>query len=442
MSASFIRDLNRTNSKLDKEETLKKILMAANLGSITSQRFLRLYSLTYNNFVVFGVRQIPETKGITGAKNPWNEFETLLVSLKNRLLTGNAARDAIADLSKKFDSDEWNEFCVAVLRRDLRIGCSDKTFNKVCKKTTYAIPSFGCQLATASEGRPQMKGQKRLDYKYDGCRALVVVSFPKEDKPVVTCFSRNGKVFENFGHIEAQVTEHAIVIRKQTGMTGGFVLDGEIMSSSFQALMTQARRKTNAQADDTIYNVFDIIPLDDFLAGKSANAQQTRLATLSKIEYILDKMDNVVLVKGILVDLDTAAGKDQMDRYFADALALGLEGIMVKDMSAPYECKRTTHWMKIKPVADYDLKVIQVVEGEGKYVGSMGALLCEGTDDGRLIRVSVGSGFSDEQRAEIWKNRKKAIGQTAVVLCDAVTQSNTGEYSLRFPRFKCFRDDK
>ena len=98
--------------------------------------------------------------------------------------------------------------------------------------------------------------------------------------------------------------------------------------------------------------------------------------------------------------------------------------------------------MKIKPVADFDLKVIQVVEGEGKYVGMMGALLCEGFDDGKLIRVSVGSGFSDEQRAEIWKNRRKALGQTVVVMCDAVTQSNTGEYSLRFPRFKTFRDDK
>jgi DNA ligase-1 len=225
-------------------------------------------------------------------------------------------------------------------------------------------------------------------------------------------------------------------------MTDGFVLDGEIMSSSFQALMTQARRQSGAKADDTVFHVFDIIPLADFRNGYWNTQQRKRLEILDKIAYVIDKMANVVLVKGILVDLDTAAGRDQMDRYFSNALALGLEGIMVKDMEAPYECKRSVHWMKIKPVADFDLKVIQVVEGEGKYVGMMGALLCEGTDDGKLIRVSVGSGFSDEQRAEIWKNRRKALGQTAVVMCDAVTQSNTGEYSLRFPRFKTFRDDK
>ena len=441
MAASFIRDLNKTNSKLDKVEVFKKTLMAAKLGSVTAQRFLRLAKATYNPFVVYGVRQIPETNGIVTGTNPWDDFEQLLDDLKTRKLTGNAARDAIANLSKQFDSAEWNEFCAAVLRRDLRTGCSESTINKVCKKTEYEVPTFGCQLATASAGRPEMRGKKRLDYKYDGMRVLLTVEF-NGDEAGITCYSRNGKVYENFTHIEEQVRENLKVIRKLTGMKEGFVLDGEIMSSSFQALMTQARRQSGAKADDTVFHVFDIIPLEDFRRGYWNAQQRKRLEILDKIAYVIDKMTNVVLVKGILVDLDTAAGRDQMDRYFADALALGLEGIMVKDMEAPYECKRSVHWMKIKPVADFDLKVIQVVEGEGKYVGMMGALLCEGFDDGKLIRVSVGSGFSDEQRAEIWKNRRKALGQTAVVMCDAVTQSNTGEYSLRFPRFKTFRDDK
>ena len=441
MAASFIRDLNKTNSKLDKVEVFKKTLMAAKLGSVTAQRFLRLAKATYNPFVVYGVRQIPETNGIVTGTNPWDDFEQLLDDLKTRKLTGNAARDAIANLSKQFDSTEWNEFCAAVLRRDLRTGCSESTINKVCKKTEYEVPTFGCQLATASAGRPEMRGKKRLDYKYDGMRVLLTVEF-NGDEAGITCYSRNGKVYENFTHIEEQVRENLKVIRKLTGMKEGFVLDGEIMSSSFQALMTQARRQSGAKADDTVFHVFDIIPLEDFRRGYWNAQQRKRLEILDKIAYVIDKMANVVLVKGILVDLDTAAGRDQMDRYFSDALALGLEGIMVKDMEAPYECKRSVHWMKIKPVADFDLKVIQVVEGEGKYVGMMGALLCEGFDDGKLIRVSVGSGFSDEQRAEIWKNRRKALGQTAVVMCDAVTQSNTGEYSLRFPRFKTFRDDK
>ena len=52
---------------------------------------------------------------------------------------------------------------------------SDKTINKICKKTEYEIPVFGCQLATNSENRPEMKGRKRLEPKLDGVRVLMRV---------------------------------------------------------------------------------------------------------------------------------------------------------------------------------------------------------------------------------------------------------------------------
>jgi DNA ligase-1 len=105
-------------------------------------------------------------------------------------------------------------------------------------------------------------------------------------------------------------------------------------------------------------------------------------------------------------------------------------------------CKRSDRWLKYKPVHDYDLTVIAVEEGTGKNTGRMGALVCEGVDQDKLIRVNVGSGFSDTQRQDYWDNRNKVVGQTAVILCDAITQNQDGGYSLRFPRFKTFRDDK
>jgi len=56
--------------------------------------------------------------------------------------------------------------------------------------------------------------------------------------------------------------------------------------------------------------------------------------------------------------------------------------------------------------------------------------------------VNVGSGFSDEDRDSYWNNQSAIIGRTAEILCDAVTQNQDGSYSLRFPRFDRFRDDK
>ena len=139
--------------------------------------------------------------------NPWDDFNLLLKELAQRGLTGNKAQDAIHAISERFDSDEWNNFCAPVIRRDLRAGISDKTINKICKKTDYEIPIFGCQLATNSEGRPEMKGIKRLEPKLDGVRVLMMV-IPSDFGDVTTVsYSRNGKIFENFKHIEDQISE-------------------------------------------------------------------------------------------------------------------------------------------------------------------------------------------------------------------------------------------
>jgi DNA ligase-1 len=69
----------------------------------------------------------------------------------------------------------------------------------------------------------------------------------------------------------------------------------------------------------------------------------------------------------------------------------------------------------------------------------MGAIICEGEDDGKLITVNVGSGFTDDNRDAYWTGRNKLLGMVAEVRADAITQNQDGTYSLRFPRFKGFR---
>ena len=66
--------------------------------------------------------------------------------------------------------------------------------------------------------------------------------------------------------------------------------------------------------------------------------------------------------------------------------------------------------------------------------------MTEGEDNGRLIRVNVGSGLSDSDRDEYWAERSNLLGHLVEVQADAVTQNQDGSYSLRFPRFLRFRD--
>ena len=47
--------------------------------------------------------KVPDTVGVTGAENPWSEFNELLIKLTKRELTGNAAHDAIEEMAYKFE---------------------------------------------------------------------------------------------------------------------------------------------------------------------------------------------------------------------------------------------------------------------------------------------------------------------------------------------------
>lgn len=449
MSATIIQQLNSSNSKKHKEAVLSEtLLMAEQMGSIVADRFLRLYNRCYDSFQTFGIKRVPETTGIANAECPWSEFDQLLDKLSARTLTGNAAIEAVDAMSLRFDSDEWNLLLRPVILRDLRVGCSEKTFNKVCKNTKYEIPVFSCQLATDSNNQPsKLVGRHRLEVKLDGMRVIAVVT-RKDGQTSVTLHSRNGKLLENFPHIEEQIRalsgELPAFLSGFTTVPSSFILDGEVMSTSFQELMRHAHRKGNAKTGDAVFNIFDCMPLDDFRRGYFNAQQHKRLRVLNDVAAKIKDRGFTALsfMTGIDVDLSDPAGHRTMREYADDAVAAGFEGIMIKSLDSPYECRRSTHWLKWKPVEDFDLQVVDVEPGTGKNEGKLGALVCTGVDNGRHIRVNVGSGFTDEQRQEFWDNQSEVIGQTAVVLADAITQNQDGGYSLRFPRFKTFREDK
>ena len=437
MAAGWIRDLESSDSRIHKEKTIEKALMAAKLGSADAQAFLFNCYQAYNPFYTFNVKQVPETEGLKNRPNTWPEFWALCEALRTRSVSGHAARDQIERVSQQFDSEEWNNLARRVLIKDLRCGISEKTLNKVLSKSEYRIPVFTCQLAQDSTDRPaKMKGIKRLECKLDGVRVLAVVT-----GGACTLYSRNGKEFANFPQIAEAILDQRKAFQWGRGTGGHFVLDGEIVGESFQKLMKQAHRKSDAKTDGMVYHIFDIIPLDAFKEGHCNMQQYKRIEWLESARGILsDETDCLRIMGGLEVDLDTAEGHDIMHRYAEDCVAEGFEGIMIKSLDAPYECKRSDFWMKWKPTISVDLEIVGFEEGTGRNENRLGAIICEGEDNDRRIRVNVGSGFSDALRDEYWASRDDLLGHLVEVQADAVTQNQDGTYSLRFPRFLRFRD--
>jgi DNA ligase-1 len=320
------------------------------------------------------------------------------------------------------------------LIKDLRCGVSEKTVNKVAKKLKldkYKVPVFECMLAHDSANHEKkIKGKKLLEPKLDGVRCLTVVDY---ESKTVTQYTRNGKVLENFKHITDALQGYMEEIGRS------YVLDGEVVSNSFQDLMKQVHRKDNVEATDAKLCLFDIIPLVEFKAGESIQGQRRRSNMLKTFENIFGDTGCIEIVPQTKVDLDTMVGQVEYKDYNKKIVEEGYEGIMIKDIDSVYQCKRSTAWLKMKPFIEVSLEVKDVEEGTGRNEGKLGAFICEGTDDGKKINVNVGSGFSDANRDEYWTNRTNIINQVVEVRADAVTQNQDGTYSLRFPRFLRFR---
>jgi len=422
-----IRSLEDHPSRLNKEAI---VLAEAEAGNDT---FFAGMRLAYDSMITFGVKKVPKHSGPDGQGLPWVAFAKLADDLATRRLTGDAAKKAIELCLAVATQAEWNDWYMRILTKDMRAGFTEGTVNRVTEKKfpQYAIPVFSCQLAHDSANHEsKVIGKKLIEVKLDGVRVITVV----RPGGRVDQYSRNGKELVNFPHVKEQLAKIAHCFSEP------MVLDGEIMSGSFQDLMKQIHRKSDAQAQDAVLNVFDILSLKDFEAGKSNRTQTERSAKLVAWKDLWAKeTPNIQVVGQELVDLDTAAGQTRYREINAQAIAGGYEGIMLKDPSAGYECKRSVAWLKLKPFIEVSLEVTNLEEGTGKNVGRLGALVCSGQDDGKDITVNVGSGFSDDIRDSIWSDSTSVIGQIVEVRADAITQNQDGTYSLRFPRFKGFR---
>ena len=428
----IIDRLEADNSRLAKEQIIQEAMEEE------LDEFFKGVRMALDPLYTFGVKQVPEkpeNEVISAQGLDWRNFSVLAEQLHNRVLTGHAARDAIILQMNVATAEQWNKFYRRILIKDLRCGVSEKTVNKVAKKVAprYSVPVFTCQLAHDSANHEKkMIGKKQIEVKLDGVRVITIIQGNK-----VEMFSRNGKQFYNFGHI---ITEIETVV-KDNPAPYPLVLDGEVMSSDFQDLMKQVHRKDGKQSTDAVLHLFDMIPLSDFKKGSWDKPQAFRSAAIKAwVEQHASVLEHVQALDWENVDLSTPEGQERFVELNKAAVDGGYEGVMIKDADAQYECKRSHAWLKAKPFIEITLKVVDVEEGTGRNTGKLGAIIVEGEDDGYNYHLNCGSGFTDDQRTSFWADRTNIIDSLVEIRADARTKSQDSEtYSLRFPRFKCFR---
>jgi ATP-dependent DNA ligase len=193
------------------------------------------------------------------------------------------------------------------------------------------------------------------------------------------------------------------------------------------------KKNSKEEADRVVATLWDQISYEDFIAGKCDQRYDYRF---KRLNYLVNRLPEINY-KILVVETFDVHSIEQTQEIFQNYLNDGFEGIILKDPNSLWENKRSKGQIKFKAELDCDLKVISVLNGTGKYADMVGSLYCE-SDDG-VIKVYVGSGFSDEQRnAPPSEYYDKII---AVKYNARITNVKDGE-SLFLPIFLEIREDK
>lgn len=440
-----------------------------------ASRQLMLYM--QDPFIVFGVKKFDRpTVYATEDTTDINSVLGILDLLRTRQLTGNLARQAVTDMLSAFTADTAN-YIERILDKDPRAGFSEDTYNNVILAKEKAkhenidflaayklvdkqikadgidqpfshyiayadvVPTFTVQLADKCDSTEEFESKVvfpcQADHKYDGERTIAIIT----DSEVVY-YNRSGKVQAT---VNGLFDEDLMVIRKTLGYN--FILDGERCSDLGFTDTVNAKKEGNDQAKANLrFRAFFLMPLSDWKSKK------TQITTRQNREALTKLLSDPRIKKIVLTEGREVLDYQDMMNFCNDAIDLPenkarqIEGLILKNWESTYVWDRSFDWTKVKRMYDVDGTIIAVYPGRAKtrLENSLGGITVEGYDErGSKFSTNVGSGFSDEQRSEIWENKNNFIGATVTLKFQEYSKSKNAKFmSLRFPVFTHFRDDK
>ncbi len=419
----FYQKITGTTSRLDKEAILKSYQ-----DNVVIKEILHFL---FNPFIVTGISERKLAKKVAEIKCDCQN----LLALLDYFRVHNTGRDEDIAVLKSFTatlSDTHTQLVNGLIKKDLTLGASEKTLNKVFG--AGFIPSFNVMLAEKYvENTAFVEGKKFIiTEKFDGVRCMLI--FNDAGKP--TFFSRAGKSFDDMNELAQEVMQ----------LDPQYVYDGELLLGIEQEINSADlyRMTVKVTAKDGIktglvYNVFDALPKVDLLNGCCLTACEERKAQLSKqLEQL--SLPHVKNVPILYVGNDMKKIDELCDEY----TDLGREGVMVNIADAPYECKRTKNLLKVKRFNTADVRVLDWEEGTGANKGKLGAVIVEFiAPDGQKYKCKVGSGFEKEEREFFFAQPEKIVGHIIEIgYFELSKNQKDNAFSLRFPTFKCLRDDK
>lgn len=407
-----VDELQSDSSSTNKVEILKRHLK----DSFVRKCFFYAYNPLYQFHVTSSLCK--KKKSLSSGSH--RDIFSLLDELRTRTLTGHEAVSAVNAFVS--GNSEHEDLIHSIIDKDLKTRTAEKVINKA---VPGLIPEFEVALSEKFEDKIVnfSKDTWYASRKLDGVRCLVV----SDEKGKVTCFSRQGKIFETMGRVEKAVEDLGIK---------NHVIDCEVClldndADDFQGIMKLIRKK-DFTIPNPVCKVFDMITADEFSSRKSVRTLSERLADIPKMipegHPVLQVLTQTVV-----------KSRDQYDSLMAEAAEKGWEGLILRK-DAPYQGKRSKDLLKCKNFHDAEYVVKNVEMGPFRYV-------CDGqereeemlscvTIEHKGHEVRVGSGWTIDQRKMFHKNPDHILGKTIGVQYFEETRNQDGGISLRFPTVK------
>jgi DNA ligase-1 len=240
--------------------------------------------------------------------------------------------------------------------------------------------------------------------KYDGvrCRALRLPN----DRGYVLLSSEENFIF-SVPHINESLDRHSFHEE----------LDGELYchGMKFEEILSITSRSVNLHSNYKAikFHIFDYIDIQPQMERTIYIEQYRGIDEAIEIApfWLCDNLEDIMKTYDIILNMN-------------------YEGIIVRNILAPYERKRSTWVMKFKPKQDDVYKIVgfqEEVDKNGIPKGRLGALRCESGDGSTF---NVGTGFSDDEREALWDIRGTLPGMSARVEYQHIS---SGRKVPRFP---------
>jgi hypothetical protein len=416
----FFNDLAANSARTYKIQQLE-----ANRDNETLREVVRLALCPFTQFYI---RKIPKyTPNTSGHGASIKSMLPALYELRERIVTGNAAIEHLKTVLEALKADDA-KVMERIIQKDLKCGVALSTANSVW---TGLLNDYPVMLCSAFDQKlvDKVKFPALVQTKMDGMRFNAIVRDGK-----VEYRSRNGKEIQLLGNLDADFIELAGDV--DCVFDGELLVkqDGKILDrQTGNGILNKANKGTISALEASMVHatVWDVIPYLYFVDGVCNTPYSKRFETLNSL---INKYEPV---KVATVTSWEVQNYEDANELFTQLLARGEEGIILKDKSGIWENKRSKTQIKFKGELECDLKIVGIEEGTGKYAGMLGAIQCESADG--VIKVSVGSGFNDEQRKNFGK---EIIGKIAAIKYNMRIKNKAGEESLFLPIVLEVRDDK